>query len=136
MDTLMDDETHLEEIKGNMDKFNAMFDEFKSNHESYQATLSDEDRSNDTTSWYIPKLEQINAFMDNVAKWIAATERQDTEHDVRVSSSGLEISADVKFRPPDDRSFLYSDRESTVSSDQFHPLNLCASVQRQKEQLY
>ncbi|XP_059901180.1 uncharacterized protein LOC132452529 [Gadus macrocephalus] len=115
VDTLMDDETHLEEIKGNMDKFNAMFDEFKSNHESYQATLSDEDRSNDTTSWYIPKLEQINAFMDNVAKWIAATERQDTEHDVPVSSSGLEISADVKFRPPDDRSFLYSDRESTVS---------------------
>ena len=111
----MDDETHLEEIKGNMDKFNAMFDEFKSNHESYQATLSDEDRSNDTTSWYIPKLEQINAFMDNVAKWIAATERQDIEHDVPVSSFGLEIGADVKFRPPDDRSSLNSDRESIVS---------------------
>ena len=91
-----------------------MFDEFKSYHASYQATLNDEDRSIDTNSWYIPKLEQMNAFMDNVTKWIAATQKQDTEHDVPVSSSGLEIRADVKLRPPDGRSSLYSDRESSV----------------------
>ena len=105
-----------------MDIFNAMFDEFKVHHEYYQATLSDEDRSNDTKSWYAPKLEQINAFMANVERWIAATEKpaeklrstfmanvekwiatenQDTGHDVHVSSSGFEIS-DVSLRTPDD----------------------------------
>lgn len=42
--SLMSDSEDLEEVKGNMDKFYAMLDDFKSMHESYEQTLSEQDK--------------------------------------------------------------------------------------------
>ena len=113
VNTLMDDETSLHEVKSNMVMFNTMLEEFRSLHGSYQETLKEEDRNEDTKSWYAPRLEQISTFLSNVTRWINSIENP--VHDVTVSYTGLESSADISVGPTeDDRLSLSSNR--SVSS--------------------
>lgn len=74
VNTLMADAECLGEVKENMIKFNVQLEEFKTMHMSYQQTLSATDRSDDTKSWYTPRMEEINQFLSNVSKWISAAE--------------------------------------------------------------
>lgn len=76
--TLTADKEFVDEVKQNTMKFNEMFSEFKSLQAAYIKTLSEEDREADIKNWYEPKVKEMNTFLSNVKKWVAAVEDPDT----------------------------------------------------------
>lgn len=91
VNTLMADAESLSEVKENMIKFNVQLEEFKTMHVFYQQTLSAIDKSDDTKSWYTPRMEEIKQFMSNVSKWISRVESMPT-----VTSSETALPSDVQ----------------------------------------
>ena len=126
VNTLMNDETSFNEVKSNMVMFNNMLEEYKSLHDSYQEMLEEEDRNEDTKSWYAPRLEPITTFLANVTRWIDSIENR--LHEVTVSYTGLENSPDISVRPTEeDRLSLRS--TSSVSSTT--SVRICAEADRE-----
>lgn len=70
----MNDAEYLEEVKGNMLKFNEMLDEFNSLQESYAQMLSCDDKVEDLKSWYEPRMKQVDVFVSTVEKWISTVQ--------------------------------------------------------------
>lgn len=130
VNSLMSDSEDLEEVKENMDKFNAMLDEFKSLDVSYEQTLNEQNRNDDFNYWYEPRLEQIDAFIANVSKWIASIENLDAEagNDVPVSASGSKTRA-----CPDDENkvSVVASVCSNVSVSSTASVRICVEAERE-----
>ena len=63
VNSFMNDAEYLEEVKGNMLKFNEMLDEFNTLQESYVQMLSCEDKVEDLKGWYEPRMKQVDVFV-------------------------------------------------------------------------
>ncbi|ROL45881.1 Coiled-coil domain-containing protein 126 [Anabarilius grahami] len=87
VNSLMTDAEYLEEVKGNMLKFNEMLKEFKSLQESYVQVLSEEDKVEDLKTWYEPRMNQVDMFVFNVEKWMSTIQEPDSQTSTQVSSA-------------------------------------------------
>lgn len=73
VNSLVVDKDYLEEVKGNMIKFNEQLKDFKALHETYVEMLGEEDKNEDIRTWY-----KINNFLADVSKWITTVENSET----------------------------------------------------------
>lgn len=87
VNSLMIDAEYLEEVKGNMKKFNEMFVEFKSLQESYVQVLSEEDKVEDLKTWYEPRMKQVDLFVSTVEKWMSTIQEPDSQTSTQVPSA-------------------------------------------------
>ncbi|KAL6455390.1 hypothetical protein MHYP_G00361660 [Metynnis hypsauchen] len=134
INALMVDVTYVDEVKTNMAKFNEMLTEFKSRHESYVQLLSEEDKMEDVNMWYQPKLEQVNAFLSSVTKWLSAMENPVSPNGAQITSSDLKrttsddnvsiVSSVSKRSSRSGRSSTHSNASSTASAC------ICAEAER------
>ncbi len=76
VNSLMDDDdgSCLDEVKGNMVKFNELLNDFKALHASYVEMLDEGAKKEDDEKWYQPRCAQIISFLDTATKWISAVE--------------------------------------------------------------
>ncbi|KAG7999317.1 hypothetical protein GBF38_000024 [Nibea albiflora] len=74
INNLMAGDEFIDEVKGNMVKFEEYLADFKDLHASYADTLSEEVRQEDNEKWYQPRYAQIAAFVVKATKWIRAIE--------------------------------------------------------------
>ena len=66
---LMKDATNVHWVKANASTYNATLKQFKEAHTQYQQMLSEEEREDDTKTWFQPKWEIICEFVDDLLKW-------------------------------------------------------------------
>lgn len=85
VNSLMVDVEYLEEVKGNMLKFNEQLNEFKSLQESYVQVLNEEDKAEDLKTWYEPRMKQVNVFVSSVETWISAIQEPDSQASIEIS---------------------------------------------------
>ena len=71
---LMTDGNSIEEVKGNMMKFNEVLEDFKDLHAFYVELLDEDARKEDNENWYQPRCAQITDFLSSVTEWILAGE--------------------------------------------------------------
>jgi len=87
VNSLMTDAEYVEEVKGNMMKFNEMFVEFKSLQESYVQVLNEEDKVEDLKTWYEPRMKQVDMFASTVEKWMSNIQEPDLQTSTQVPSA-------------------------------------------------
>ncbi|MGL4765240.1 MAG: hypothetical protein ACRC2N_09475 [Aeromonas sp.] len=107
VNSLMVDKDYLEEVKGNMIKFNELLKDFKALHETYVEKLEEEDKNEDVRTWYEPRMVQINNFLSDVSKWIATVENPDSVN-LPVDSSEVNSCVQPKVSEDCDRSSVCS----------------------------
>lgn len=78
VNSLMIDKECLDEVKGNMMKFNGLSDDFKALHVSYAQMLDESARKEDDEKWYQPRCMHIISFLAKVTKWITDIENADS----------------------------------------------------------
>lgn len=66
----MKDATNVPWVKANASTYNRTLQQFKDAHTQYQQMLNEEERENDTKTWYQPKWEIICEFLDSLSKWM------------------------------------------------------------------
>lgn len=76
VNNLMTDKEYLDEVKGNMVKFNDLLEDFKALHTSYTEMLDKDAKGEDDDKWYQPRCAQIIAFLATVTKLISAMENR------------------------------------------------------------
>ena len=81
----------IDEVKGNMVKFEEYLADFKDLHASYADTLSEEVRQEDNEKWYQPRYAQIAAFVVKATKWIRAIEDPSSPLVAEATSSAAHV---------------------------------------------
>lgn len=107
VNNLMNDPEYLEEVKGNMIKFNELLEDFKALHVSYSRMLDEDTQKEDNEKWYQPRCVQIVTFLATVTKWISDMEH----HSTLTSFPPPEESASIRDPPPE---------EYTLAGDRLH----------------
>lgn len=105
VNSLMVDKDFLEEVKGNMIKFNELLKDFKALHETYVEMLDEEDKNEDIRTWYEPRMVQIND--SDVSKWITTVENSDSVN-LPGDTSDANSCVQPKISEDDDRSSVCS----------------------------
>ncbi|KAG7999414.1 hypothetical protein GBF38_000166 [Nibea albiflora] len=118
INNLMAGDEFIDEVKGNMVKFEEYLADFKDLHASYADTLSEEVRQEDNEKWYQPRYAQIAAFVVKATKWIRAIEDPSSPLVAEATSSAAHVenplpdSADNADPDPD-----FIDAQSVIGAE-------------------
>ncbi|KAK0141928.1 hypothetical protein N1851_020399 [Merluccius polli] len=72
---LMEDVSGFHEVRDNLHTYKDLLERFKDIHRNYQELLTEEERKQDDSEWFEPKINEINTFLSSVSTWISGASR-------------------------------------------------------------
>lgn len=92
---LMKDDSNLNEIKENVLKYRELLEEFDIIQGEYQRVLKESERKTDQETWYAPKREVSQAFLNEVDQWLNAHEDEEISPSDSASKKAVDVGSKV-----------------------------------------